>query len=163
MKNPELWTKEDLHHHLQSALELEFWTIPLYLTALYSIKDLDKLEQRSYPDAAKLIASVVAQEMLHLELVCNISNAFGFAPKFKTPVYNESKGIPFFHTTMHDLPEILKGYFVKPQALNKDSLKLFCTIEIPFPESEINWEHERSYNSIADVYAEIGRASCRER
>lgn len=44
MKHPETWTKTDLHQHLEHVLKLELWTIPLYLTALYSIKDLEKLK-----------------------------------------------------------------------------------------------------------------------
>ncbi|MBC8045416.1 MAG: hypothetical protein H7Y00_01330, partial [Fimbriimonadaceae bacterium] len=78
MKNPALWTKAELYAHLQHAIDIEFWTIPLYLTALYSIKGLKELKQKDYPDAAKLIQSVVIQGMLHLELVCNISNALGY-------------------------------------------------------------------------------------
>src|SRR5206468_147070 len=129
MKHPSLWTKSDLHHHLKHALDLELWTIPLYLTALYSIKDLKKLKPHDYPDAAKLIYSIVIQEMLHLELVCNISNALSYAPKFSPPVYDEQKGIPFIHPTKDCLPELLAGYSVKPQALNENSLRLFCAIE----------------------------------
>src|SRR6185503_8396851 len=110
MKHPSHWTKQDLHHHLQHALNLELWTIPLYLTALYSIKDLKKLKHEQYPEAAKLIFSVVVQEMLHVELVCNISNALGFSPKFLPPVYDEHKGIPFIHPAKDSLPPVLHDY-----------------------------------------------------
>ena len=152
MKNPSLWNKTDLHLHLQHALELELWTIPLYLTALYSIKDLKKLKPREYPDAAKLVFSVVIQEMLHLELVCNISNALGYSPRFSSPVYDQQKGIPFIHPSKNNLPEFLKGYSVKPQALNENSLKLFCAIELPYPQKEIVWDKEKSVHSIAELY-----------
>jgi len=152
MKNPFQWNKPDLYHHLQHALDLELWTIPLYLTALYSIRDLKKLKHDEYPKAAKLIFSVVIQEMLHIELVCNISNALGYSPKFSSPNYNDEKKIPFIHPTRDNLPADLSGYLVKPQALNKDCLRLFCAIELPHPKKEIVWEKERSYNSIADLY-----------
>src|SRR3954470_8033680 len=33
------WTLEQLHEHLQAAVDLEFWTIPFYMAAAYSIKD----------------------------------------------------------------------------------------------------------------------------
>src|SRR5437764_1312993 len=104
MKHPLRWDKSDLHHHLQHALDLELWTIPLYLTALFSIKDLKKLKHHEYPEAAKLILSVVIQEMLHTELVCNIYNALGFSPRFSPPNYDEQKGIPFIHPTVDCLP-----------------------------------------------------------
>jgi hypothetical protein len=152
MKHPSQWAKSDLHHHLQHALNVELWTIPLYLTALYSIRDLKKLKHHEYPDAAKLIFSVVIQEMLHAELVCNIMNALGFSPKFSSPSYDEQKGIPFIHPTKDCLPEMLHGYSVRPQALNKHSLMLFCAIELPHPKKELVWDKERSYNCIADLY-----------
>ena len=152
MKHPIHWTKADLHKHLQHAIDLELWTIPLYLTALYSIKDLKKLRPSDYPDEAKLIFSVVVQEMLHLELVCNISNALGYAPKIKQPVYDGSKGVPFIHPEKTLIPDILKGYKVKPQALNEASLKLFCVIELPHPMTEPDWDKLKSFDAIATLY-----------
>jgi hypothetical protein len=85
MKHPTQWNKEDLYKHPQHALDLELWTIPLYLTALYSIKGLKNLKSHDYPDAAKLVFAVVIQEMLYLELVCNICNALGYSPRLKMP------------------------------------------------------------------------------
>jgi hypothetical protein len=152
MKNPANWEKSDLHRHLQHALDLEIWTIPLYLTALYSIKDLPQNKHEEFPEAAKLIFSVVIQEMLHVEIIANLSNALGYPPKFKLPVYEESKGIPFIHPPYHLLPDDLKGYEVKPQGLNKESLKLFCVIELPHTRKEIVWENASGYNSIAELY-----------
>jgi len=152
MKNPSSWDRSDLNNHLQHALDLELWTIPLYLTALYSIKDLPRTKHEVYPETAKLIFSVVIQEMLHAEIVCNLSNALGHSPKFKFPVYDESKGIPFIHPPHHLLPDDLKGYKVKLQALNKESLQLFCAIEMPHPKEDIVWEHKGRYDSIAELY-----------
>lgn len=152
MKNPSCWERSDLHRHLQHALDVELWTIPLYLTALYSIRDLPQSKYQEFPEAAKLIFSVVIQEMLHVEIVANLSNALGYSPKFKCPVYDESKGIPFIHPQHHLLPDNLRGYHVKPQGLNKESLQLFCAIELPHPKKEIVWEKESKYNSIAELY-----------
>jgi len=152
MKHPSTWTKADLHLHLKHALDLELWTVPLYLTALYSIKGLKKLKPHDYPDAAKLIYSVAVQEMLHIELVCNLSNALGWPPQFQKPTYNELKSIPFIHPAKEYLPEILKGYVVQPQALNENSLRLFCAIELPHPKKEIIYDEERVYCSIAELY-----------
>jgi hypothetical protein len=155
MKDPVQWNQADLHRHLQHALDLELWTIPLYLTALYSIKGLTKMKHADYPDAAKLVFSVAIQEMLHAELVCNLSNALGYSPKFNFPEYGGLKGIPFIHPPHHLLPEELKGYVVKPQALNRESLQLFCAIEIPHPRKQLVWENETRYNSIAELYEAI--------
>jgi hypothetical protein len=152
MKNPANWDKADLHMHLQHALDLELWTIPLYLTALYSIKDLPQNKHDEFPEAAKLIFSVVIQEMLHVEIMSNLSNALGYSPKFKLPVYDETKGIPFIHPPHHLLPDDLKGYQVKPHALTKETLRLFCVIEMPHTRKEIVWEKASRYDSIAELY-----------
>ena len=152
MKNPAQWDKAELHKHLQQALDLELWTIVLYLTALYSIKDLTKLKHHDYPDAAKLIFSIAVQEMLHVELVCNLSNALGYSPRFTVPKYDGSKGMPFIHPPAHVLPDEIKGYQARPQILGKEVLKLLCAIELPHPKEEIVWEHKSRYGSIAEVY-----------
>lgn len=155
MKNPAHWTKKELHQHLQHAVDVEFWTIPLYLTALYSIKGLKTLEKENYPDAAKLILSVVIQEMLHLEIVCNISNALGYTPNFLPPQYDESKNIPFIHPKTNLLPSPLHGYVCKPGALNEESLKLFCTIELPHARNEVIWKKQKDYHTIAEMYTAL--------
>jgi hypothetical protein len=74
------------------------------------------------------------------------------APVFLAPSYDEEKGIPFIHPVKDYLPADLHGYAVKPQALNEQSLRLFCAIELPHPKKEIHWEKEKSYDSIADLY-----------
>lgn len=155
MKHPSTWTKADLHHHLQHALDLELWTVPQYLTALYSIKGLRGMKPHAYPDAAKLLYSVAVQEMLHIELVCNLSNALGREPQFASPTYADHARIPFIHPAKEYLPEILRGYTIQPQALNRDTLRLFCAIELPHPRTELSWDAERSYNSIGELYAAL--------
>src|SRR5919199_113961 len=67
------WNLPVLRQHLQDAVELELFTIPLYLTAWFSIRDPQS-------QAAQTIYSVVKEEMLHLELVCNVLNATGGRP-----------------------------------------------------------------------------------
>ena len=63
-----------LRRDLQSALDLEFYTIPLYLTSLYSVKD-------GYnPEVIAVIRSVVMQEMLHMAQVANMMISVGARP-----------------------------------------------------------------------------------
>ena len=64
---------------LQSAIELEHATLPPYLYALYSIKE------GTNQHLAKMIHSVVLEEMLHLALCCNLLNAIGGAPSLNHP------------------------------------------------------------------------------
>jgi hypothetical protein len=70
-------TPEDLRQHLALAIRVELATIPPYLYAMYSIED-----QRS--EAALLIRSIVAEEMLHAALVSNLLLAVGGRPRFDT-------------------------------------------------------------------------------
>jgi hypothetical protein len=158
MKHPRRWTREDLHAHLQHAIDLEFWTIPLYLTALYSIKGIQNAKLKDYPAAAKLIFSVVVQEMLHMEIVCNLSNALGYAPCFHAPHYGNKKSIPFIHPLKEQVPAFLNDYEVKLGALDVNRLKLFCVIEFPEEQKEIEWENQHSYRSIGELYQSLQTA-----
>ena len=65
---------ESLKLQLQQAVQLEFYTIPLYLTSLYSIKE--GFNRVVYT----LIRSVLMQEMLHMAQVANILIAVGGRP-----------------------------------------------------------------------------------
>jgi rubrerythrin len=68
-------TLEDLQDHLLLATRVELSTIPIYLSAMYSIKDQES-------EAARLIASVVVEEMLHVCLVTNLLLSVGGEPDF---------------------------------------------------------------------------------
>ena len=78
-------TLESLREHLQWAIELEYFTLPPYLCALYS------LDSGRNPEAAEVIASVLVEEMLHMTLAANLLNAAGGRPRL-------------------DIPEMLPGY-----------------------------------------------------
>ena len=71
-------TPEELRQHLALAMQVELTTVPPYLYAMYSIED-----QAS--EAARLIKSVVAEEMLHAALVANLLTALGGRPRFSDP------------------------------------------------------------------------------
>ena len=65
---------DSLRDHLQTAIEIEWSTIPPYLCALWSSGDVaNRL-------AATCLREVVMEEMLHLTLVVNILNALDRAP-----------------------------------------------------------------------------------
>ena len=72
-------TLESLREHLQWAIELEHFTLPPYLCALYS---LDPVRN---PEAAEVVASVLLEEMLHMTLAANLLNAVGGRPRFDSP------------------------------------------------------------------------------
>jgi hypothetical protein len=70
---------QHLHTLIQHAIELEFATIPPYLTAMYTIKPDTNLP------AYNVIRSVVMEEMLHLTLAANLLNAVGGRVALTTP------------------------------------------------------------------------------
>ena len=67
-----------LRNMLQTAIQVEHSTIPLYLSSLYSIKD-----SGSWP--ANLIRGVAIEEMLHMTVAANILNAIGGHPAIDRP------------------------------------------------------------------------------
>ncbi len=66
---------------VQTAIEIEFATLPPYLYAANSI-----LPGTNAPATARL-REIVGEEMVHLCLACNIMNAIGGAPKIAAPKF----------------------------------------------------------------------------
>ena len=66
---------------LQTAIGIEFGTLPPYLYALYSIRD------GTNAGAVTRIRSIALQEMIHMCLGCNILNALGGDPVLTPPSY----------------------------------------------------------------------------
>lgn len=96
--DPKGWTAARVREHLENAVYLEMWTVPLYLTAAYSLDvpinpntsrpefasvptkdgqpDFSSFTQTDYNQYAfNNILSVAIQEMLHVELAGNVLNA----------------------------------------------------------------------------------------
>jgi rubrerythrin len=70
--------RQTLGKLLQAALQLEFATIPTYLSAAFSLT--------ANPEIRDLILRVAREEMLHLTAVANLMNAIGIAPDIVTAV-----------------------------------------------------------------------------
>ena len=90
----------------QAAIDVELFTIPLYMTSLYSIQGMHQITSqgndfykgRLWPGPApsadpktanekafNIIFSVFIQEMLHLQLASNIATAIGVTPAYTGP------------------------------------------------------------------------------
>lgn len=76
--------RADLQDHIEIAIQVELATIPPYLFAMYSIEDRQS-------EAALLIRSIVAEEMLHAALTSNLLLAVGGRPS-----YGSTKLIPTY-------------------------------------------------------------------
>lgn len=81
LQAPVLNTVDDARKMLQTAIGVEFGTLPPYLYSLYSIKP------GTNPQAQALIKSVALQEMIHMCLACNMLNALGGAPQIVPQAY----------------------------------------------------------------------------
>jgi hypothetical protein len=145
------WTLEDLRAHLQDALELELWTIPYYMSSMYSIRD-------PASEAYQLLLSVVHQEMLHAQLVCNLLNAFDGQPVFTAPVYG-GPTIPHLDFKLDD-PDPTTFYQPNSTEIGPFDIarvNTMCLIEYPKWQSRTRpgGPHQDEYGSIGEFYEAI--------
>ncbi len=143
----------------QAAVNVELFTIPLYMSSMYSIHGLHQINAkgsdfytgRFWPGAAptgpkaitpnekafNLIFKVFIEEMLHLQLASNMSTMIGAVPDFNSPLLQDSEfGWICYNSTT--IPHILdfqdcigedKKIKVKLDAMNDEQVKLFIAIE----------------------------------
>jgi len=168
--NQEEWTPENLAKALDTAIAVELFTIPVYLSAASSIKE----EARSGDGAVNIdvtihdgnggtkvepfnvynvIMSVAVQEMFHLTMACNLANAMGHRPNVTAPDLNNP-------------PSCLSGIIGMPVKGNLNTLiDTMLAIEAPDPNYHYPETPDRnptqfdgpkyyqdSYDSIGDLY-----------
>jgi rubrerythrin len=139
-----------LKRSLQQAVELEFGTIPIYLAALWSIKD-------NLHPVAKSIRNIVHEEMLHMALASNMLASIGGVPKIYDP---SPRGLRY--------PTKLPGgvhpkLVLKLSGLTDDLLEDFLEIELPQDEITIDTfrskyhdgDHSQHANTIGALYDAI--------
>ncbi|MBL4705556.1 MAG: ferritin-like protein [Flavobacteriales bacterium] len=120
--------KEDqlmvLKELLHQAVALEFATIPIYLSAMWAIKD-------NNCEVAKSIRNIFQEEMLHMSMVCNMLVGIGGQPKIYTAENRLSypSGLP---------GDVHPHLFLYLEGFNDCSLRNFMEIELP--------------DEIADIY-----------
>jgi hypothetical protein len=143
----------DLYHHLQKAIELEHSTIPLYLTALYSI------QANSNQAVAEILFSVVREEMLHMVIAANVLNAIGGSPQVNKP--------EFIPTYPGHLPMVRPDLTVGLAPLSIDLItNTFMQIETSadpeeYPAKPLPFavrttvEEEEEYRTIGEFYEAI--------
>jgi len=114
-------TLADLQDALQTAMQLEFATLPPYLCAQWSINS-------DPSNVAGIIQDIAVQEMHHFALAGNMLTAIG-----GTPDVANSAFVPSYPT--HVLPGgIPQTLAVDLQPLSLDQLQVFMQIEYPeFP------------------------------
>lgn len=140
------WTLGHLRDHLQAAVDLEFWTIPFYMSAMYSVVDRTS-------EAVQLIQTIVNQEMLHVQLASNIANSFGLSPAFKAPRY-EGQTIPHLDFALdHPDPRPqFSPYSAEIGPLDERRINAMCLIEYP----EWKTGHQPDLRDDVSEYGSIG-------
>jgi rubrerythrin len=132
---------------LQSAIELEHSTIPLYLYALYS------LDATKNAEIAAILQSVVIEEMLHMTLSANVLNALG-----GSPVLDRASFIPAYPGPLPGGVEAQLTVHLAPFSMAQ--LQTFLTIEEP--EDPIEFKALTAAVpeeiTIGEFYARISRA-----
>lgn len=135
-----------IKHALQTAIELEYSTLPLYLSAMFS------LEVQNYT-AYNAIRSIAMEEMVHMAIAANLLAALGGSPQFK-PIqiaYPTTTGLP--GGAEPDLHVGLARY-------SKPQLKNFLRIETPgFLLRQLG--RDEGYPTIAAFYESIRSAIAR--
>jgi hypothetical protein len=129
---------EDVRLLLQAALEVERFTIPPYLTALYSIHENANVE------CAALLRAIVVQEMLHMSLVCNVLNAIGGSPDLRTRRHlNYPQPLPYSDD----------DYLVGIGPFTPDTIHTFVRIEQPGQGA-----HGIGFHELSQFYRYIEKA-----
>ncbi|MBA2676235.1 ferritin-like domain-containing protein, partial [Ramlibacter sp.] len=151
-----LFTPNDaalLQQHLQALVTVEFLTIPLYLTAVYSFTEAalawspDGGKTTPLYAAQQEVLSVAVQEMLHLQLAGNMCNSFGVTPQIPqlnvapgevitVPHLEPTAGTPLT-TTIGNLPAVMEALIAIEKPAGSD---------FPPPNPQV------VYQSIADLY-----------
>ncbi len=138
-------TIESLRRQLHYAMMVEHTTVPTYLCALYSIPD------DTNDEAAAVIQTVAMEEMLHMTLVANLTNAVGGETRVNWPEFVPNYPEP--------LRKFANGLTVELLKFSTQALDLFLKIEKP--ESIPDTPSARSagkrvrYTSIGEFYADV--------
>lgn len=140
---------DDLKEALQTAIQLEFSTIPPYLCAYWSV------DPSNDPDGVgQAILDIAIQEMQHFGRVCNILSAIGGTPAIAT-----SQFLPIYPT--NELPGgIFQKLAIDLKPLSKDQLLVFKQIENPeFPPviPEPRMVPEKNPATIGEFYSLLSK------
>src|SRR4051794_40575720 len=142
------WNRGHLHTHLQAAAQLEAWTIPYYMAAMFSVVDRTS-------EAYQLIQSVVHQEMLHMQLVANVANAYGYSPGFGASTFlYEGTTIPHLDFALDpDNPtKLFTPYSAEIGPLDAPRINGMCLVEYP----EWDTGGKPTYRDNVTEYGSIG-------
>jgi len=143
---------ELLEKHLAAQIGVEFFTIPFYLNAVYSFSNAatsytDTSGQQPLYNLQQKTLSVAIQEMYHLQLACNLANAFDVAPVIPTNNFVAGEELIVPHLEPDDKP--LSTYLGNLPA----TIDAMEAVEKPAPPGPRPEPRESvEYPSIGDLY-----------
>lgn len=150
----------DLKANLQTAIEIELATIPIYLYTYYSIvrnatsgEDVDPVQ--SYANmAGAAIMSVAVEEMLHMSLSCNVLFSMGVAPQ----LYKKAPGqyptpLPYHNKKGPKGPDGDTKVLIPLGKLG--FMQLWHFLQIEYPEQWDASPQDRDWNTIGQFYSYI--------
>lgn len=144
----------------QGAIDVELFTIPLYMTSLYSIEGMHEINGannklylgRLWPGAKtkaapananerafNIVFSVFIQEMLHLQMAANMASVVGARPDFTSAALQDDRhGWTCYGPNLSVIPNIIdlkdttnEDVAVNIGPLDADTIRLFLAIEQP--------------------------------
>lgn len=140
------WELCHLQELLQVAVDIELYTIPFYMAAMYSIVD-----QAS--EARRLLRSVVNQEMLHMQCAANVANAFCTDLCIRAPSYGGNVPHLDFSLDQPNPTNIYTPFSTAIGPLDVQRINAMCIIEYPNWSACQKQEHESGdFGSIGELY-----------
>jgi hypothetical protein len=158
------WTRDQvltaLKADLQTAIEIELATVPIYLNAYYSIvrnstsgEEITPLEVFANK-AGGVIMSVAVEEMLHMSLSSNVLFALGQMPVlYGSAPKQYPTGLPY-HNPQGPVGPVGKTAVLIPQA-RLNFLQLWHFLQIEYPEPWNTLPLDRKWNTIGQFYSYI--------
>ena len=134
--------REALQQAAQLALQVEFTTIPAYLSALYSIA-------QPASNAYQLLRSVVVEEMFHLNQAANLLIGIGGLPKLT------GDAAPSYPTYLPKANTATTPFIGLVQASTDVFANVFAAIEAPAPP--LAPPQGDKYDTIAQLYEALRR------
>ncbi|CAN5320078.1 hypothetical protein BH10PSE14_BH10PSE14_08930 [soil metagenome] len=150
----------ELKANLQTAIEIELATIPIYLYAYYSIlrnatsgESIDRV-QAFANKAGGVIMSVAVEEMLHMSLSSNVLFAMGVAPQiYRHAPKAYPTGLPYHDPQGPKGPNGETAVLIPLAKMSFEQLWHFLQIE--YPEQWTSLPQDRKWQTIGQFYSYI--------
>ena len=158
-------TLERLKNDLQTAIDIELATIPIYLFTYYSLYRNKNSGQQIQPTdlfankAGGVIMSVAVEEMLHMTLSSNVLFSLGVQPQ----LYLRAPG-PYPTGLPHHNPKGPPGpdgkTAVKIPLAKLGYEQLWHFLQIEYPETADAWPQDENWETIGQFYSFIRCLIC---